>query len=136
MKIKSTISYPINEPTINGNIYNKEALYDAFQNKAFVEMNESKEIPVHYMSGTYQSEPIGFATAKLLDNGKVEVEAQIFDKVLSESLSTYDGLKDVGIILAGKCSKTYKGILSNIKYREALLTLHPAMHCSMEIIEQ
>lgn len=136
MKIKSTVSYPINTPTLNGNIYGKEALQAAFQDKAFVERNECKSIPVHYVSGSYQSAPIGFATAKIIDDSTVEVEAELFDRAITESLQSYEGLKDAGIILAGKCSKTYEGVLSNIEYREALLTLHPAISCSMEIVEE
>ena len=136
MRIKSTVSYPINTPTLNGNIYGKEALELAFKDKAFTELNEAKAIPVHYVTGSYGSDTIGLASARLLENGHVEVEAELFDKPIQESLHDEDTLNKAGIILSGMCTKTYEGVLSNIEYREALLTMHPAIHCSMEIVKE
>ncbi len=129
MKLKVSYTYP-DGPTLNGNIYSEEVLAAAFEEAVFKEMNQSKAIPV---LGTTQGPPIGCASATL-DGKKVELDVTIHDKVYEKLLQDlYDTL---GISLAGMCEKEASSTLTAIKYREALLTAHSAVSCSMEIVEQ
>ena len=128
MKLKASCTYP-DGPTLNGNIYSEEVLAAAFEERAFKEMNQAKAIPV---LGTTQGPLIGFASATL-DGKKVELDVNIHDEVYEKLLQ--DIYDTAGISLAGMCEKEPSGTLTAIKYREALLTSHSAITCSIEIIE-
>ena len=129
MKLKVSYTYP-DGPTLNGNIYTEEVLVAAFEEPAFKEMNEAKAIPVKgYIGGP----TIGLASATL-DTNKVEIDAVIFDKTYEEILQQVYNY--AGISLAGTCNREPSGTLTDIKYREALLTSYSAVSCSKEIVKE
>ena len=129
MKLKVSYTYP-DGPTLNGNIYSPEVLANAFHEPVFQEINQAKAIPVKgYIGGP----TIGLASATL-DTNKVEIDAVIFDKTYEEILQQVYNY--AGISLAGMCNREPSGTLTDIKYREALLTSYPAVSCSMEIVEE
>lgn len=138
MKVRSTVKYPIDTPTLSGNIYSYDALKNAFADTKFTKMNHTNAIPVFYTTDGIDRYPIGSASATLYDSSVVKVDAEIYDLDLNNILmnNKYSTTIAPGILLSGKCSKTIDGVISNIDYNECVLTMFPEIPCSMEIIEE
>lgn len=81
--------YNLDKPTRNGRLYTKDALNRAFNNEAFVDMNEHNAIPIM----TEEGHIVGAAHCSL-DYPTIDIEGVInsnFKDVLKDAVLTHSG---------------------------------------------
>ena len=121
--------YNLDKPTRNGRLYTEEALNEAFNNEAFVDMNEHSAVPIM----TEDGDIIGTAHCSL-DYPTINIEGVI-------NSSFKDVLKDAALTHSGCGHLDYdadKGmqIVTDYKLCELLLSSAAYVDCSMEVVKE
>lgn len=121
--------YNLDKPTRNGRVYTKEALEEAFNNKAFVDMNEHNAIPIM----TEDGDIVGTAHCSL-DYPTINIEGVInsrFEDVLEDAALTHSGCGYVEYD-----AENDRQIVTDYKLCELLLSTAAYVDCSMEVVKE
>lgn len=121
--------YNLDKPTRNGRLYTEKALREAFNNKAFVDMNEHNSIPIM----TEDGDIVGTAHCSL-DYPTINI-----DGVINSSFK--DVLKDAALTHSGCGHLEYdaendRQIVTEYKLCELLLSSAAYVDCSMEVVKE
>ena len=129
IRIKAQITN-LDKPTRNGRLYTKEALEGAFDNPAFLELNNHRAVPIVDSAGDI----VGVAQCKL-DYPTINIEG-----VVTRDL--YDYLTETSLTHSGVGHIEYDAehdvqIVKDYKLCELLLSSRPAcVSCLMEVVEE
>lgn len=121
--------YNLDKPTRNGRLYTKEALEQAFNNKAFVDKNEHNAIPIM----TEDGDIIGTAHCSL-DYPTINIEGVInssFKDVLRDATLTHSGCGHLEYD-----AENDRQIVTEYKLCELLLSSAAYVDCSMEVVKE
>lgn len=121
--------YNLDKPTRTGRLYTEKALKEAFNNKAFVDMNEHNAIPIMTEDGSI----VGTAHCAL-DYPTINIEGVI-------NSSFKDVLKDTALTHSGCGHLEYdaendRQIVTDYKLCELLLSTAAYVDCSMEVVKE
>ena len=121
--------YNLDKPTRSRMLYTKEALIEAFNDEAFVDMNKHNAIPIFTEDGTI----VGTAHCSL-DYPTINIEGVInssFEDVLKDATLTHSGCGHL---------EYYKTIdmqiVTDFKLCELLLSGAAYVDCSMEVVKE
>lgn len=121
--------YNLDKLTRNGRLYTKEALEEAFNNKAFVDKNEHNAIPIM----TEDGDIVGTAHCSL-DYPTINIEGVInsgFKDVLKDAALTHSGC---GYLEYD--AENDRQIVTEYKLCELLLSSAAYVDCSMEVVKE
>lgn len=121
--------YNLDKLTRNGRLYTEEALKGAFNNEAFVDMNEHNAIPIM----TEDGDIVGTAHCSL-EYPTINIEGVINDRfadVLDGACLTHSGCGH----LEYDADKGMQ-IVTDYKLCELLLSSHAYVDCSMEVVKE
>ena len=121
--------YNLDEPTRNGRLYTEKALREAFNNKAFIDMNEHNAIPIM----TEDGDIVGTAHCSL-DYPTINIEGVInncFEDVLKDAALTHSGCGYVEYD-----AENDRQIVTDYKLCELLLSSAAYVDCSMEVVKE
>ena len=121
--------YNLDKPTRKGRVYTKEALEEAFNNKAFVDKNEHNAIPIM----TEDGDIVGTAHCSL-DYPTINIEGVIssrFKDVLKDAALTHSGCGHLEYD-----AKNDRQIVTEYKLCELLLSSAAYVDCSMEVVKE
>lgn len=121
--------YNLDKPTRNGRLYTEEALNRAFNNEAFVDMNEHSAVPIMTKDGDI----IGTANCSL-DYPTINIDGVInsrFKDLLKDAALTHSGCGHVEYD-----AENDRQIVTDYKLCELLLSSHAYVDCSMEVVKE
>ena len=121
--------YNLDKPTRNGRLYTEKAHREAFNNEAFVDMNEHNAIPIM----TEDGDIVGTAHCSL-DYPTINIEGVInssFKDVLKDAALTHSGCGYVDYD-----AENDRQIVTDYKLCELLLSSSAHVDCSMEVIKE
>lgn len=120
--------YNLDKPTREGRLYTESALREAFNNKAFVDMNEHNSIPII----TEDGDIVGTAHCSL-DYPTINIEGSIggFKDVLKAAVLTHSGCGHVEYD-----AENDRQIVTEYKLCELLLSSAAYVDCSMEVVTE
>lgn len=121
--------YNLDKPTRNGRLYTEEAIRGAFNNKAFVDMNEHSAVPIM----TEDGDIIGTAHCSL-DYPTINIEGVInstFKDILKDASLTHSGC---GYLEYD--AENDRQIVTEYKLCELLLSTATYVDCSMEVVKE
>lgn len=121
--------YNLDKPTRGGRLYTEKALREAFNNEAFVDMNEHNAIPIITQDGDI----VGTAHCSL-DYPTINIEGVI-------NSSFKDVLKDAALTHSGCGHLEYdaendRQIVTEYKLCELLLSSAAYVDCSVEVVKE
>ena len=121
--------YNLDKPTLNGRLYTKDALEQAFNNNIFIEHNEHNAIPIM----TEDGDIVGTAHCSL-DYPTINIEGVIngrFTDVLDDACLTHSGCGHLEYD-----AENNRQIVTEYKLCELLLSSAAYVDCSMEVVKE